>query len=320
MKKITHLLLLALTLFSLNTFAKTIDSFDSDPSARVMDYTQTQVLSDFEKKNLTIHLENLKGTSKNVEGFIVLVDSTDGVNINEYTNSLFRKWKIGNKDTNNGLLLVIAKNDRKYRTEVGYGLEGIFNDGFLGTAMRDSFKPNFKNNKFYNGINDYLSKLEVKIEKSITPLEASANITEDIDPSRLLIVLGVILVIGIPTFFIIRRNIKKNELLRIEEADRAAMVYRASLDKEIARRHREELLSTLAAGSLAAAASNYTPRKSTSSSSSKKSSTKSKSSDSSDSSYDSFSSSDSYSSSSSSSSSSFDSGGDSGGGGSSGDW
>ena len=75
--------------------------------------------------------------------FVVTVNSLDGVSIEEFANDLFHTWKIGEKKTDRGALLLFASTDRKYRIEVGYGLEGILNDakvGDIGRTMVPSLK------------------------------------------------------------------------------------------------------------------------------------------------------------------------------------
>ena len=62
------------------------------------------------------------------------------------------KWKLGQAGKDNGLLLVVALDDRKYRIEVGYGLEGIIPDGFAGEVGRRYMAPYFKENDFSGGI------------------------------------------------------------------------------------------------------------------------------------------------------------------------
>jgi uncharacterized protein len=70
------------------------------------------------------------------EAAVVVIDTTGDESIEEYANGLFREWGIGNKQKNNGVLLLVAVKDRKMRIEVGYGLEGILPDGKTG-RIRD---------------------------------------------------------------------------------------------------------------------------------------------------------------------------------------
>ena len=67
---------------------------------------------------------------------VVTIKSLDGEPIENFATALEDKWKVGKKGTDRGLLLIFATNDRKYRIEVGYGLEGILPDGRVGDIGR----------------------------------------------------------------------------------------------------------------------------------------------------------------------------------------
>ena len=83
---------------------------------------------------------------------VVTVKSLNGITIEEYANQLFRKWGIGDKEKNSGVLLLVSANDRKTRIEVGYGLEGRITDSKAGNIIKDSITPFFKKNDFDRGI------------------------------------------------------------------------------------------------------------------------------------------------------------------------
>jgi uncharacterized protein len=83
---------------------------------------------------------------------VLTVDSTGGLPIEDYALRLAERWKLGQKDKENGALVVVAVKDRKYRFEIGYGLEGVLPDGFVGTVGRDYFTPHFRRNDYSTGI------------------------------------------------------------------------------------------------------------------------------------------------------------------------
>jgi len=72
-----------------------------------------------------------------VQVAVVTIDSLEGAPIEDFANDLFRKWGVGHKGQNDGLLLLLAIKDRKDRVEVGYGLEPILPDGFVGDVAVD---------------------------------------------------------------------------------------------------------------------------------------------------------------------------------------
>ena len=89
---------------------------------------------------------------------VVTVDSLDGTDIESYANELFRSWGIGDAKQSNGVLLLIAKDDRKFRIEVGYGLEGEITDGRSGEIL-DKMKPYFRDEKYSEGVLNAYQKL-----------------------------------------------------------------------------------------------------------------------------------------------------------------
>jgi len=97
--------------------------------------------------------------SKTAEFSIVTIDSLGGQDIESYALNL-AQGKLGDKEENNGLLLLVSVQDRKYRFEVGRGLEPILNDAKIGRIGRDYLAPNFKNEEYGKGI--YEASLAVK--------------------------------------------------------------------------------------------------------------------------------------------------------------
>jgi uncharacterized protein len=69
---------------------------------------------------------------------VVTINSLDGADIESYAVDLFKKWGIGSKSTNRGVLILLAVRDRNYRIEVGYGLEPILPDGRVGSFGREA--------------------------------------------------------------------------------------------------------------------------------------------------------------------------------------
>jgi uncharacterized protein len=82
---------------------------------------------------------------------VVTVKSLDGSDIESYSVALFKKWGIGSKSTDHGVLIVLATQDRRYRTEVGYGLEPILPDGKVGGFGREAL-PLLKQNDFNGAV------------------------------------------------------------------------------------------------------------------------------------------------------------------------
>ncbi len=83
---------------------------------------------------------------------VATIKSLEGDYIESYANEMFRKWGIGGEEENNGLLILLATEDREIRVEVGYGLEGTINDAKAGRIIDETAYDDFKNNNFDAGI------------------------------------------------------------------------------------------------------------------------------------------------------------------------
>lgn len=125
-----------------------------DPVGHVNDFAG--VLTDDAKAQVTALLEELEQKTT-AEVAVVTVRTTAPYDYTEYANRLFRQWGIGKRGKDNGVLLLLAIEDRKLRIEVGYGLEGIIPDGVAGRIRDDYLVPNLKAGKYgeavWEGVN-----------------------------------------------------------------------------------------------------------------------------------------------------------------------
>jgi len=83
---------------------------------------------------------------------VVIVNTTGDYSIEEVGLEIMRRWGVGNKEHNNGIVLLIAVDDRKLRIETGYGLEGAVPDITAKSIIEDIIKPSFKEGNYYRGI------------------------------------------------------------------------------------------------------------------------------------------------------------------------
>lgn len=95
---------------------------------------------------------------------VVTVKDLGGDTVENIAVKLFEQWKIGQKGKDNGVLLLIAINDRRLKIEVGYGLEPVLTDARSGDIIRNVITPKFKQGDYYGGITDGVNA----IEKTIT--------------------------------------------------------------------------------------------------------------------------------------------------------
>ncbi|MEP9351276.1 TPM domain-containing protein [Xanthobacter sp. KR7-225] len=90
---------------------------------------------------------------KATDQFVVAtVPSLQDTSIEDYANRLFRAWRLGQEKKNNGVLLLVAPNERKVRIEAGYGLEGILTDAVASAIIRNAIVPAFKAGDMAGGI------------------------------------------------------------------------------------------------------------------------------------------------------------------------
>lgn len=83
---------------------------------------------------------------------VATVPSLEDQAIEPYANELFRSWKLGEADRNNGVLLLVAPNERRVRIEVGYGLEGTLTDALSSVIIANAITPRFKAGDFSGGV------------------------------------------------------------------------------------------------------------------------------------------------------------------------
>ena len=119
------------------------------PTGYVNDFAA--ILSAEQKAALEERLIQLE-KDRSVEFTVVTVKSLEGTTIEDYAVHLFETWQIGKKDKDNGLLFLIAPNERKVRFEVGYGLEPILTDAHTGRILDNYVLPEFKANRYSEGI------------------------------------------------------------------------------------------------------------------------------------------------------------------------
>ena len=121
----------------------------SNPPKLVHDFTNT--LTAQQKQALESKLIAYDDTTSS-QIAIVIVNSLEGYDIAEYGLALLRTWGVGGKESSNGVIVLVAKADRKVRIEVGYGLEGAVPDITARSIIDNSITPNFKEDNYYRGL------------------------------------------------------------------------------------------------------------------------------------------------------------------------
>lgn len=116
---------------------------------RINDYAD--LLDNSTARQLETNLTELEKTDS-TQIVVLTIPSLEGDNLESFSLQVVEQWQIGQKGKDNGALLLIAKNDRKIRIEVGYGLEGKLTDLICGRIIRNIIVPQFKSGRFDQGI------------------------------------------------------------------------------------------------------------------------------------------------------------------------
>lgn len=121
-------------------FSHSVEAAKLPASPSTYYYDQVLLLNDETKQLVFNKNESYENTGKKPQVIMAVVKSTDGESIDEYASELFDKWNIGQKSSDNGLLILYAVNDgeRNVRIEVGYGLEGAVTDSQAGAILRNN--------------------------------------------------------------------------------------------------------------------------------------------------------------------------------------
>lgn len=144
---------------------------------------------------------------------VVTIPALDGASMEEYSLALFRKWGIGDRNLNNGVLILLAVQEGKSRIEIGYGLEGALPDAKTGRIQDEVMRPYLNFGDYNTGaMNGYLAildevakeyKVDFDAKPRISPKKriSSGNFWDDLPLwAQILIIIGVIILILIDWF------------------------------------------------------------------------------------------------------------------------
>lgn len=150
MKRILSILLVFFS-FAASAQMKDIISNPPRPPKLVNDYTGT--LTPQQKEALEAKLVQYDDSTSN-QIAVVIVNSTDNYSIEDAAIELGRNWGVGNKEFNNGIVILVAKGDHKVTIQAGYGLEGAVSDLVAKSIIDNNITPNFKDGNFYRGLDE----------------------------------------------------------------------------------------------------------------------------------------------------------------------
>jgi len=143
-------------------------------TGRVVD--QAQLLDQSLLKSLSATLAEHEAQTSN-QIVVATIADLEGYAIADYANRLGRDWQIGTAENNNGVLLVVAPNERKVRIEVGYGLEGALTDALSSIIIQREILPAFRNNNYPGGISNGVDAIIQAIAGEYTAPTGSSDNT-----------------------------------------------------------------------------------------------------------------------------------------------
>lgn len=123
---------------------------------------QANILNPQEKLRLETQLKNIYRQGL-AQAAVVIVPTTNGLPIFDYALQVAEKWQLGSEDVDDGLLIVMAVNDRDIYILTGYGLEGVMPDSAVNRIIREDITPYFKQNDYASGLSAGISSLEARL-------------------------------------------------------------------------------------------------------------------------------------------------------------
>ena len=187
---------LALTLLALLSAALAIN-FPA-LTGRVVD--QANIIPADSRRTIESKLADLE-TKSGIQLVVATVTSLDGQEIEPYANQLFRTWKLGEKTRNNGVLLLVAPNERRVRIEVGYGLEGTLTDALSQVIITNAIAPRFKTGDYAGGIARGVDDIITVLTTDASEWQQRPSLRLDRAaapaPVNWLAIVGIIVVIGL---------------------------------------------------------------------------------------------------------------------------
>jgi uncharacterized protein len=165
--------------------------------ARVHD--EAKVLSAQTVQQLEQQLKIFEDSTSN-QLAILIISSLEGEAVEDFALRVAMKWKLGQKEKDNGILLLIAIEDRKMRIEVGYGLEGVLPDAVCSQIIRNEMAPNFRRGDYDAGVQAAVNAILAAIAGEYTSDDSDGVGAPLTGKEQALIGLFVMGILGIFTF------------------------------------------------------------------------------------------------------------------------
>jgi uncharacterized protein len=200
MMKVKRLSWVVLSLLCLLASSPAWAKMPEQPAGRVSDFAE--MLTEDEEAALQSMAERVEKAT-GAQMAVVTVPTLDGIGVEEYANRLFKQWGIGRKGKDDGVLLLVALKEQQARIEVGYGLEGVLNDGKVGRILDETVMPQLGAMNYGEGLQAGAERIATAIAGNAA-LAATAPAAEEPIPNWLKIgfpvVMGLFVTVGFISF------------------------------------------------------------------------------------------------------------------------
>lgn len=162
---------IALTAITVLAFVQPVLALDVPPAPSlatpIVDTTNTLSLGQIEQLSTQI-AQSCEQKSYQI-GILIIPTLGNNEYLEGYSIKVAREWGIGEKETDNGVLVLVVKDDRKMRIEVGDGLQGDLTDLRAGRIVRDVMRPKFQQNDFYGGLSGAIDSIQLAVSQQPDP-------------------------------------------------------------------------------------------------------------------------------------------------------
>ncbi|MFA5961607.1 MAG: TPM domain-containing protein [Parcubacteria group bacterium] len=163
------------------------------------------LLSSAEVAKLKEELNRFENSTSN-EIAILITDSLQGQDIRDYGIEVAKKWGVGKKANDNGILIVLAPKEKKYGVEVGYGLGGPLPDILAKELMEKILVPKYREKKYFEGFSELIKQYEALTAKEYAPAEGTKKkASSDYDGAFIVFIL-ILAIIAIIIIIVIIKN------------------------------------------------------------------------------------------------------------------
>jgi uncharacterized protein len=185
------ILFLYFCLLSVLAFGQDSD-FPPRPNPPRLVNDMADMLSASEEQALEQKLVNYNDTTS-TQITIVTLTSIGEYDVNQYASELGERWGVGGKKNDNGIIILVAKNERLVSLQTGYGMEHIIPDAIAKRITERTIKPNFQQGDYYNGLNEATS-LIISLASGEYQADPSTAAEGEEGPSLFMIILIIIIV------------------------------------------------------------------------------------------------------------------------------